>query len=96
MTKTQKQLDKRIRQQLTLACEQIKDTVEDFSFLTHSADLNNLPSKFKVSCYFIDDIALEQAKQKNQLDYIEQLICNALASLNIHIKANAISFSKQP
>ena len=46
--------------------------------------------------YFIDDIALEQAKQKNQFDYIEQLICNALASLNIHIKANAISFSKQP
>ncbi|WP_445322882.1 hypothetical protein [Pseudoalteromonas sp. SCSIO_11900] len=46
MTKAQKQLDKRIRQQLTLACEQIKDTVEDFSFLTHSADLNNLPSKF--------------------------------------------------
>ena len=95
MTKTQKQLDKRIRQQLTLACEQIKDIVEDFSFLTHSADLNNLPSKFKVSCYFIDDIALEQAKQNNQLDYIVQLICNALASLNIHIKNNAISFLKQ-
>ena len=94
MTKTQKQLDKRIRQQLTLACEQIKDNVEGFSFLTHSADLNNLPSKFTVSCYFIDAIALEQAKQKNQLDYIEQLICNVLASLNIHIKNNAISFFK--
>lgn len=95
MTKTQKQLDKRIRQQLTLACEQIKDNVNGFSFLTHSADLNNLPSKFTVSCYFIDAIALENAKQKNQLDYIEQLICNALASLNIHIKNNAVSFFKQ-
>ncbi|WP_368485729.1 hypothetical protein ABZP26_19530 [Pseudoalteromonas sp. SD03] len=95
MTKTQKQLDKRIRQQLTIACEQIKDNVEGFSFLTHSVDLNNLPSKFTVSCYFIDAIALEHAKQKNQLDYIVQLICNALASLNIHIKNNAISFLKQ-
>lgn len=95
MTKTQKQLDKRIRQQLTLACEQVKDDVEGFSYLTHSADLNNLPSKFTVSCYFIDAIALEHAKQKNQLDYIVQLICNALASLNIHIKNNAISFLKQ-
>tara|TARA_B100001063_G_scaffold201968_1_gene195571 strand:+ start:58 stop:345 length:288 start_codon:yes stop_codon:yes gene_type:complete len=95
MTKTQKQLDKRIRQQLTLACEQIKDNVEGFSYLTHSADLNNLASKFTVSCYFIDAIALEQAKQNNQLDYIVQLICNALASLNIHIKNNAISFLKQ-
>ena len=61
-----------------------------------SAHLANSICPIAASADFIDDIALEQAKQKNQFDYIEQLICNALASLNIHIKANAISFSKQP
>ena len=39
MTKTEKRLDKAIRVALTQACEQAKEHVHEFSWLTHTADL---------------------------------------------------------
>ncbi|MBB1292131.1 MAG: hypothetical protein ACJAVX_000409 [Pseudoalteromonas rhizosphaerae] len=83
MTKTQKQLDKLLRATLTGACEQIKDHLTDFSWLTHHIDLKKPATSLKVRCYFIDALALEQAKQKQQLALVESIIVTELAVINL-------------
>jgi len=90
MTKTQRQRDKKIRQVLTAACETIKHSVSDFSYLTHSIDLNNESNTLKVSCYFSSDLAYQSAEpQFNELIHI---ITSKLASIGLAIKVKQICF----
>lgn len=83
MTKTQKQFDKLLRTHLTHACERIKDEIADFSWLTHSVNLNKPSNPLKVSCYFKDELALEYARQKQQLVLIETIVNNELSNINL-------------
>ena len=90
MTKTQKQRDKHIRLALTNACEAIKEMVIDFDYLTHTVDLNNEVNTLKVQCYFIDEVAREDAKP--QLDELTQIILSQLAAIKLNAKPAHISF----
>ena len=90
MTKTQKQRDKHIRLALTNACEAIKESVIGFDYLTHTIDLNNEANTLKVQCYFIDEIAREDAKP--QLDELTQIILSQLAAIKLNAKPAHISF----
>ena len=90
MTKTQKQRDKQIRLALTNACEAIKEMVIGFDYLTHIVDLNNEVNTLKVQCYFIDEIAREDAKP--QLDELTQIILSQLAAIKLNAKPAHISF----
>ncbi|MBB1347656.1 MULTISPECIES: hypothetical protein [Pseudoalteromonas] len=90
MTKTQKQRDKHIRLALTNACEAIKESVIGFDYLTHTIDLNNEANTLKVQCYFIDEVAREDAKP--QLDELTQIILSQLAAIKLNAKPAHISF----
>ena len=90
MTKTQKQRDKQIRLALTNACEAIKEMVIGFDYLTHTVDLNNEVNTLKVQCYFIDEIAREDAKP--QLDELTQIILSQLAAIQLNVTPAHISF----
>ncbi|CAM4413023.1 hypothetical protein [Pseudoalteromonas ostreae] len=83
MTKTQKQIDKLLRTTLTGACEHIKDHLTGFSWLTHYIDLKKPTLSLKVRCYFIDAVALEQAKQQQHLALVESIIVAELAVINL-------------
>ena len=90
MTKTKKQRDKHIRLALTNACEAIKESVIGFDYLTHTIDLNNEANTLKVQCYFIDEVAREDAKP--QLDELTQIILSQLAAIKLNAKPAHISF----
>ncbi len=90
MTKTEKRLDKAIRVALTQACEQAKEHVHEFSWLTHTADLKKLPQSLKVSCY-----CKELSITAEQTQLISSLIIKELSAIDLAINAKAISFLKE-
>ncbi|MGX1110992.1 hypothetical protein ACSSVW_000371 [Pseudoalteromonas sp. MBR-15] len=90
MTKTEKRLDKAIRVALTHACEQAKETVSEFLWLTHTADLKKLPQSLKIKCFF-NTLPINE----NQKQLIVNLIINELNTIDITINAKAISFLKE-
>ena len=90
MTKTEKRLDKAIREALTQACEQAKEHVHEFSWLTHTADLKKLPQSLKVSCY-----CKELPITAEQTQLISSLIIKELSAKDLTINVKAISFLKE-
>lgn len=90
MTKTEKLLDKALRNSLTIACENIKDQLPGFSYLTHTVNLKKPNNSLHISCFFIDEIALAQAQSEQQLPTIENEIKAQLSAINI--KPQTISF----
>ena len=86
MTKTQKQRDKQIRQVLTIACENIKQTDFGFAYLTHTVDLNNEANTLKVQCYFNDDLAYQ--KSELHFDALKNEITQQLATIGLAIKSS--------
>ena len=91
MTKTEKQLDKALRNTLTIACENIKDKHVGFSYLMHTVNLNKPNNSLYVSCFFMDELSLSEATEQQQLSAIENEIKQQLALINI--KPQTISFS---
>ena len=67
MNKTLKKLDNNIIKALTQVCEQAKQEVAGFEWLTHSADYSNFPSSLKVTCVFDTEHSLK-CMQANQQD----------------------------
>ena len=53
MTKTEKLLDKALRNTLTIACENIKDKHAGFSYLTHTVNLKKPSNSLHVSCFLL-------------------------------------------
>ncbi|WP_404344071.1 hypothetical protein [Pseudoalteromonas mariniglutinosa] len=95
MTKTEKLKDKAIRHALTLACEQAKDKVAGFSWLTHQANLKQLPQSLTVQCYFTDAHSLAQARDKQTLACVVELVVTELANIGYHVKPDAVSFTSE-
>jgi len=90
MTKTEKRLDQALRKALTLACENIKDQYSNFNHLTHEVNLKKPANTLRVSCYFIDELALSDANTQQHLPLIEREINQQLSVLAI--KPQAITF----
>ena len=91
MTKTEKLLDKALRNTLTIACENIKDKHVGFSYLTHTVNLKKPNNSLCVNCFFMDELALSEATNKQQLSLIEAQIQQQLELINI--KPQKICFS---
>ena len=91
MKKTHKKIDNQLRQALTSACEEIKDTFEKFSWLTHEVNFDNYPQSLQVHCYFVNyDSMLECTEQRLDND-----IGNIIKSHLEKIKIVNFSPSKQ-
>ncbi|HEA19190.1 MAG: hypothetical protein ACTH4U_09310 [Pseudoalteromonas prydzensis] len=86
MTKTQKQFDKVLRTTLTRACECIKDEVTEFSWLTHDIDIKKPATSLKISCFFKDQLALEQATENQDTLLIKHILSKELASIDLTVK----------
>lgn len=83
MKKTHKKLDNQIRQALTIACEEIKDSFDEFSWLTHRVDFNKLPQSLHVSCYFHDQHALLDSMQQQLDNIIRHIIAKHLSDIDV-------------
>ncbi|WP_298774118.1 Fis family transcriptional regulator [uncultured Shewanella sp.] len=86
MTKTEKKIDKNIREALTLACDEILELVPGFEWLTHQVDFKSVASTLKVSCIFATQIAQTNALYAQYDKQMSQLIQSKLANIGIHLK----------
>ncbi|MGY0565821.1 MAG: Fis family transcriptional regulator, partial [Paraglaciecola chathamensis] len=67
MQKTVKKLDNNVIKALTIVCEQAKQEVPGFEWITHTASYNRFPGSLAVICVFDTQASIEQA-QAQQLD----------------------------
>jgi hypothetical protein len=86
MKKTIKKLDKQVVQALTIACEQCKQDVLGFDWLTHTADYSNFPGSLVVRCVFDTDQSLHVAKETEQTVLLIKRIHGALLKSGFLLK----------
>ncbi len=86
MKKTDKNIDKKICQALTKACEIAKDEVPGFQWLTHLVNYNQFPSSLSVICIFDTKAGLEQTYQETKDKLLIYLIKDELEQVNIRLK----------
>jgi hypothetical protein len=87
MNKTIKKLDNQIVKALTIACEQLKDEFEDFTWLTHQADFSNFPASLIVRCVFNTDAGLATLKHEQGEAIFSKRIHAALLKVGILLKS---------
>ena len=94
MKKSDKKIEKAIREALTRACEEALNTIDGFHWITHFVNYNNFPDSLVIVCVFDTDSSLMAAQQSEQGDYLRQLIQYELSSEDINIKkiSSAVSF----
>ncbi|OIQ48026.1 MAG: hypothetical protein BM565_03405 [Gammaproteobacteria bacterium MedPE] len=83
MKKTHKKIDNQLRQALTNACEEIKDNIEEFAWLTHQVNFEQFPQSLRVSCYFSNSSSLLDATNSGTCAAIGQIIKVHLSKIAI-------------
>jgi hypothetical protein len=86
MNKTIKKLENNLIRALTIACEQAKESIEGFDWLTHTADYANFPASLHVICIFDTDASLKAALASAGDASMVKLIHNALLKAGILLK----------
>ena len=85
-SKTQKKTDNRICQVLTIACEEILESITGFQWLTHQADYHHFPDSLLITCVFDTKENLSAVINNHQNIEIQTLIQKRL--LGIGVKLN--------
>ncbi|QHJ10863.1 hypothetical protein FX988_01085 [Paraglaciecola mesophila] len=86
MQKTVKKLDNNVIKALTIVCEQAKQAVPGFEWITHTASYDRFPGSLAVICVFDTQASIEQA-QAQQLDvYLRRQIQGQLLKVGIKLK----------
>ncbi len=83
MKKTHKKIDNQLRQALTNACEEIKDNVEAFAWLTHQVNFDQFPQSLQVNCFFTNSSSLLDATSSETCTSIRQVIKVHLSKIAI-------------
>ncbi|GAA6183270.1 MULTISPECIES: Fis family transcriptional regulator [Alteromonadaceae] len=83
---TVKKLDENTVKALTKVCEEAKRTVQGFDWLTHTADYSNFPSSLVITCVFLTEQQVIDAKAQQQDAYLRKLIHKQLLKVGILLK----------
>lgn len=83
MKKTHKKIDNQLRHALTNACEEIKDSFEEFAWLTHQVNFEQFPQSLRVNCFFSNSSSLLDATNSETCAIIGQIIKVHLSKIAI-------------
>lgn len=83
-SKTQKKIDGQIVRALTAVCEQSREDVTGFEWLTHQVDFTNFPASLLVTCVFQGEAERESAEQGGVL---RPRIQRALLGIGVRLKS---------
>lgn len=83
---TIKKLDDNVVKALTKVCEEAKQSVEGFDWLTHRADYSNFPASLMVTCVFLSEQHIVQLKADSRDAYLRKLIHKHLLKVGILLK----------
>ena len=94
MKKSDKKIDKALREALTHVCEAALESVDGFVWLTHLVNYTVFPSSLKIICVFETDQALARAFDAKQDDDLRSLINKELSAINIKLH-HPVSFDTE-
>lgn len=86
MKKTDKKLEKALRQALTDACEIALERVPGFRWLTHEVDYRRFPDSLSIVCVFNTNLELSNAIRGNHDAFLREVIREQLAAKNIQLR----------
>ena len=86
MKKSDKKIEKALRDALTQVCETALGSVSGFVWLTHLVNFNAFPNSLKIVCVFEIDVDLSSAREAKQDEYLCRLITEELNEVNVSIK----------
>lgn len=87
MTKTEKKLESQIIFSLTEACEQAKQLIPGFLWLTHKVDYKKINNSLTIYCVFNSSQHIEEMKKSKLQIVFSQLICQQLQKNKIQLKS---------
>lgn len=86
MKKTDKKIEKTLREALTAVCDEALGTIKGFVWLTHLVNFDVFPQSLKIVCVFETDDELKQALDAQQNVFFYDHIQAKLSAVNIKIK----------
>ena len=86
MRKTDKKLEKALRETLTEACEAALEHFDGFQWLTHSADYRDFPGSLAIICVFDTRASLSAFRARRDDERFVRLIAGHLATIDIKLK----------
>ena len=86
MKSTVKKLDDNVIKALTKVCEEAKQHIEGFDWLTHRADYSNFPASLAITCVFLTEHQLSQAMEQKQDAYLRKQVQKQMLKAGILLK----------
>ncbi|KXO09882.1 hypothetical protein AKG98_978 [Moritella sp. JT01] len=86
MTKTEKKIDNTLCKVLTGVCEDAKDEIQGFQWLTHTVNYNNFPASLKITCVFDSNADIAQLTASQQDQRLHGLLTQALNAVDVRLK----------
>ena len=86
MKKSDKKIDKLLRQALTQCCETALDEVNEFKWLTHKVNYADFPNSLVITCMFETKEEYLAAQACGDDERLRSLIKDQLADFDIQLK----------
>ena len=83
MRKTDKKIDKKLREALTDVCHFALQDIDGYQWISHTVNYNNFPDSLVITCMFADKESAEGAKQQGELLTV---INEKLSEVEINLK----------
>lgn len=86
MRKSDKKLEKALRDSLTEVCEIALTSVNGFSWITHKVDFDRFPDSLRIISVFTTENELKKALMAKEDKFLQSLICEKLRAKGIVLK----------
>ncbi|MEP0071552.1 MAG: Fis family transcriptional regulator [Marinomonas sp.] len=86
MKKSDKKLEKGLREALTRICDEALESVPGFVWITHLVNFNRFPDSLKVVCVFETDDGLSNACKAKHDERLRHVIANELKTVGVTLK----------
>jgi hypothetical protein len=87
MKKLSKKLEQHVINTLTLICENAKNDIDGFEWVTHTANYDNFPNSLNITCVFSTRLSLSKARTTGQIKALVGDIDMRLSKLGIILKS---------
>ena len=80
MRKTDKKIEQQLCRLLTQVCEEAKDTLKGFEFISHQVNYQRFPNSLIIECYFINQESIDTLNNNGGMTILENNILQTLAA----------------
>lgn len=86
MKKTDKKIDKKLREALTNVCEWALDEIDGYQWISHSVNYDRFPASLMINCAFTSQKEIDSLKHSQQDKHLQKIIYEKLADVDIKLQ----------